>query len=160
MINIFIQKLFFGWENSIFALPFGAHELQNTQFGVWLSPVRVPGLGPGGRRFESCHPDEPKACLHYANRLFLFIVCPIWKSSSSSLTRSGFEETLTASAPRASLHGEKRKMDIKLNTNAKLNLWLIINRMGSIGKREQLELPCPKHKNSFVQRYLKEDLLS
>ena len=25
--------------------------------GVWLSLARVPGLGPGGRRFESCHPD-------------------------------------------------------------------------------------------------------
>jgi hypothetical protein len=31
--------LFFAQENSIFALPFGAHGLQNTQFGVWLSPV-------------------------------------------------------------------------------------------------------------------------
>ena len=26
-------------------------------FGVWLSLARAPGLGPGGRRFESCHPD-------------------------------------------------------------------------------------------------------
>ena len=26
--------------------------------GVWLSLARAPGLGPGGRRFESCHPDE------------------------------------------------------------------------------------------------------
>ncbi len=25
--------------------------------GVWLSLARVPGLGPGGRRFKSCHPD-------------------------------------------------------------------------------------------------------
>ena len=25
--------------------------------GVWLSLARAPGLGPGGRRFESCHPD-------------------------------------------------------------------------------------------------------
>ena len=24
---------------------------------VWLSLARAPGLGPGGRRFESCHPD-------------------------------------------------------------------------------------------------------
>ena len=30
------------------------HEEQN---GVWLSLARAPGLGPGGRRFESCHPD-------------------------------------------------------------------------------------------------------
>ena len=27
------------------------------QNGVWLSLARAPGLGPGGRRFESCHPD-------------------------------------------------------------------------------------------------------
>ncbi len=26
-------------------------------FGVWLSPVRAPALGAGGRRFESSHPD-------------------------------------------------------------------------------------------------------
>ena len=25
--------------------------------GVWLSLARAPGLGPGSRRFESCHPD-------------------------------------------------------------------------------------------------------
>ena len=30
--------------------------MQKT-FGVWLSLARAPGLGPGGRRFESCHPD-------------------------------------------------------------------------------------------------------
>ena len=28
--------------------------------GVWLSLARAPGLGPGGRRFESCHPDFKK----------------------------------------------------------------------------------------------------
>ena len=33
--------------------------------GVWLSLARVPGLGPGGRRFESCHPD-----LFSKNRIF------------------------------------------------------------------------------------------
>ena len=27
------------------------------RIGVWLSLARAPGLGPGGRRFESCHPD-------------------------------------------------------------------------------------------------------
>ncbi len=26
-------------------------------FGAWRSPVSAPGLGPGGRRFESCRPD-------------------------------------------------------------------------------------------------------
>ena len=29
----------------------------NAEDGVWLSLARAPGLGPGGRRFESCHPD-------------------------------------------------------------------------------------------------------
>ena len=28
------------------------------KYGVWLSLARAPGLGPGGRRFESCHPDS------------------------------------------------------------------------------------------------------
>ena len=27
---------------------------------MWLSLARAPGLGPGGRRFESCHPDFVK----------------------------------------------------------------------------------------------------
>ena len=27
---------------------------------MWLSLARAPGLGPGGRRFESCHPDFKK----------------------------------------------------------------------------------------------------
>ena len=30
---------------------------KSKSFGVWLSLARAPGLGPGGRRFESCHPD-------------------------------------------------------------------------------------------------------
>lgn len=33
------------------------HGRNNIAFGVWLSLARAPGLGPGGRRFESCHPD-------------------------------------------------------------------------------------------------------
>ena len=32
----------------------------NVDDGVWLSLARAPGLGPGGRRFESCHPDSYK----------------------------------------------------------------------------------------------------
>ncbi len=32
-----------------------------TTIGVWLSLARAPGLGPGGRRFESCHPDDIKS---------------------------------------------------------------------------------------------------
>ena len=31
--------------------------VQQETSGVWLSLARAPGLGPGGRRFESCHPD-------------------------------------------------------------------------------------------------------
>ena len=34
---------------------------RNT-IGVWLSLARAPGLGPGGRRFESCHPDTLCGC--------------------------------------------------------------------------------------------------
>ena len=33
-------------------------ETGDTKLGVWLSLARAPGLGPGGRRFESCHPDD------------------------------------------------------------------------------------------------------
>ena len=33
------------------------HGRNNIAFGVWLSLARAPGLGPGGRRFESCHPE-------------------------------------------------------------------------------------------------------
>ena len=38
------------------------HLVLRTQhnIGVWLSLARAPGLGPGGRRFESCHPDSYK----------------------------------------------------------------------------------------------------
>ena len=32
-------------------------EAKGKTSGVWLSLARAPGLGPGGRRFESCHPD-------------------------------------------------------------------------------------------------------
>ncbi len=28
---------------------------------MWLSLARAPGLGPGSRRFESCHPDYQRA---------------------------------------------------------------------------------------------------
>ena len=35
--------------------------------GVWLSLARVPDLGSGGRRFESCHPDlKALICINYA----------------------------------------------------------------------------------------------
>ena len=41
-------------------------------FGVWLSLARAPGLGPGGRRFESCHPDY-QSMLDHGKRLDNFI---------------------------------------------------------------------------------------
>ena len=31
---------------------------------MWLSLARAPGLGPGGRRFESCHPDKSVSYTH------------------------------------------------------------------------------------------------
>ena len=36
----------------------GSSPTRGVYFGVWLSLARAPGLGPGGRRFESCHPDS------------------------------------------------------------------------------------------------------
>ena len=34
-----------------------SEDTKESTYGVWLSLARAPGLGPGGRRFESCHPD-------------------------------------------------------------------------------------------------------
>ena len=39
---------------------YNRREKKRTDDGVWLSLARAPGLGPGGRRFESCHPDSKK----------------------------------------------------------------------------------------------------
>ena len=46
--------------------------------GVWLSLARAPGLGPGGRRFESCHPD----C---ENNILIFVMqeCRNWQTSKT-----------------------------------------------------------------------------
>ena len=41
------------------------HKRQQQNIGVWLSLARAPGLGPGGRRFESCHPDPFYGKLFY-----------------------------------------------------------------------------------------------
>ncbi len=43
--------------------------------GVWLSLARVPGLGPGGRRFESCHPDEAVLKPLFAVKNTIYSVC-------------------------------------------------------------------------------------
>ena len=40
-------------------------EMNIVNYGVWLSLARAPGLGPGGRRFESCHPDPFYGKLFY-----------------------------------------------------------------------------------------------
>ena len=48
---------------STFSLPFQEkpiHLRPLTEREV-VQPGRIPGLGPGGRRFESCPPDENKA---------------------------------------------------------------------------------------------------
>ena len=45
--------------NVYYIICLASQENNKTQsnHGVWLSLARAPGLGPGGRRFESCHPD-------------------------------------------------------------------------------------------------------
>ena len=45
------------------------HERGEEGSGVWLSLARAPGLGPGGRRFESCHPDV------FLIKSFIFLLC-------------------------------------------------------------------------------------
>ena len=46
-----------------------SEDTKESTYGVWLSLARAPGLGPGGRRFESCHPD----C--FLKKEMLFILC-------------------------------------------------------------------------------------
>ncbi len=57
-----LKKLLTNRENCIYNILCHGDTKDDTKetFGVWLSLARAPGLGPGGRRFESCHPD------HYA----------------------------------------------------------------------------------------------
>ena len=65
-------------------------------FGVQHSPVSVPGLGPGGREFESRHPDEiqffwiRKPLNHMIQRLLGFqaIFSNIYYSGSTILIYS------------------------------------------------------------------------
>ena len=53
--------------------------------GVWLSLARAPGLGPGSRRFESCHPDSfvsdflklSQKCQKRKIRLYSILISPI-----------------------------------------------------------------------------------
>ena len=40
-----------------FKIPTFALLFLETEYGVWRSPVSVPALGAGGRRFESYYPD-------------------------------------------------------------------------------------------------------
>ena len=37
---------------------FKENEKRSVGDGVWRSPASVPALGAGGRRFESCYPDN------------------------------------------------------------------------------------------------------
>ena len=41
---------------------YGKDRKRSNNTGVWLSLARAPGLGPGGRRFKSCHPDHVCGC--------------------------------------------------------------------------------------------------
>ena len=71
MLSMLIQSLY-NIVDSIYVSQLGtdaltavslAYPLQNAivsvavGVGVGISLARAPGLGPGGRRFESCHPD-------------------------------------------------------------------------------------------------------
>ncbi len=49
--------LTFIWYLVIILFVSGRETCNKINIGVWLSLARAPGLGPGGRRFESCHPD-------------------------------------------------------------------------------------------------------
>lgn len=42
-------------------------------YGMWRSPASASGLGPGGRRFESFHPDT-KYSPHLGDYIFLSII--------------------------------------------------------------------------------------
>ena len=44
----------------------------------------APGLGPGGRRFESCHPDHEIKIGMGANLSYFFIQATVGCESSSS----------------------------------------------------------------------------
>ena len=47
------------WKGLLYNMSCVTSEMQRYVVdGVWLSLARAPGLGPGGRRFESCHPDR------------------------------------------------------------------------------------------------------
>ena len=74
--------------------------------GVWLSLARAPGLGPGGRRFESCHPDSYK----YARvaQLVERDLAKVEVAGSSPVSRSflflGFMRVPRFSEPAFNLH--------------------------------------------------------
>ncbi len=53
----------------------------NKETGVWLSLARVPDLGSGGRRFESCHPDFKlnnyfAGVVQLTTSFFILFYCP------------------------------------------------------------------------------------
>ena len=59
---------------------------------MWLSLARAPGLGPGGRRFESCHPDSYK----YARvaQLVEYDLAKVGVAGSSPVFRSSDESRI------------------------------------------------------------------
>ena len=63
-VKIFLKSVLTSFEKLIYNSSCVAALMSSTENknGVWLSLARAPGLGPGGRRFESCHPD---CCRHF-----------------------------------------------------------------------------------------------
>ena len=59
-VKIFLKSVLTSFEKLIYNSSCVAAMMSSTENknGVWLSLARAPGLGPGGRRFESCHPDS------------------------------------------------------------------------------------------------------
>lgn len=49
----------------------------------------APGLGPGGRRFESCHPDKKR--LTFKVSLFYFVYLSALKSPTNT-SHIGFDQ--------------------------------------------------------------------
>ena len=59
---------------------------------MWLSLARAPGLGPGSRRFESCHPE------YYARvaQLVEYDLAKVGVAGSSPVSRSQTEYAAVA----------------------------------------------------------------
>ena len=65
------QRITHGCEGTVNGDYVGDSGLLMIFGGVWLSLARAPGLGPGGRRFESCHPE---LCAKVSLNVFIYRV--------------------------------------------------------------------------------------